>query len=299
MEYIRADRSIVRFSSKGESSVKHDFYFTEIFGKMEKRSKLLQKLSNAQNIEGSPNEEMQCQSAEASVQLLSTASQSISFNNASGGIPRTDVRDVQNDDEKNPQATMHSELCPFCMAFIEDSDSADSLTQEGVDAIMLAAKNKKDPGFVCRIGQLVHTTCRTHYILLGGHPEITSAETSENDGSNTQFATNDDDETVLLNGIPVAWDKLGTYVTLKALKDIKHGDKSTITKINTPMDTYSMDKKVNDDITASSDYNIYICKKNAEIHSFVQAVFITYLRVDGKPVETTLSQLIEVIGFSS
>ena len=95
-----------------------------------------------------------------------------------------------------------------------------------------------------------------------------------------------------MDSISFSRDFSGVYFTLKRLKEIKYGDKSTIVKVKTAMAVYFIDKTVNDDEAACSSYNIYFCDKEAKIEQFGQQVMVTYFCVDGKPVETSLLHLL-------
>ena len=77
------------------------------------------------------------------------------------------VVEIEKDgDNVSSKATQVSPvLCPFCMQIINTSDTVTFLTQKGVEGIMLAAKKRKDTGFICSSGQKVHKGCRQRYIM--------------------------------------------------------------------------------------------------------------------------------------
>ena len=60
--------------------------------------------------------------------------------------------------------------------------------------------------------------------------------------------------------IPVSKDPVndGYFVTLKSVKEIKFGDKSTITNVKTPMADYQIPEEINDNLEACGEFRIYI-----------------------------------------
>jgi hypothetical protein len=89
-------------------------------------------------------------------------------------------------------------------------------------------------------------------------------------------------------------DSIGLFITLKLVKEAQHGDKSTIVKIKTALKTYSISKELNDDGEACSTFKIHFCEDPSQMKKFVNQVLISYYRLDGKPVETTLFELFKV-----
>ena len=94
--------------------------------------------------------------------------------------------------------------------------------------------------------------------------------------------------------LSVSQDSIGHFITLKSLKEVKHGDKSTIIKIKTALQTYLIDTEVNDDEAACTTYKIHFCEEPSQLKHFTAQVLITYYRVDGKPVENSLAQIFKV-----
>ena len=203
-QYIRANRSYVSFSSKKGDPGK-SFTFQSVF----RKSINLAIESNFQSGESNPDAKIQSP-AESAATSLQSVSESISFEDDEDVHPIAEEHGNLRD-KGNLHSSSCSELCPFCMAFISDSESAVSLTQEDVGVIILASKKKKDPDFVCKTGQMVHTNCKTNYTIFEHDGAMSSTETSESVTfrSDAPFEREGKENVVSVRGTPFSWDSMG------------------------------------------------------------------------------------------
>ena len=94
---------------------------------------------------------------------------------------------------------------------------------------------------------------------------------------------------------PVFKDNNGYYTILKNLKEIKFGDKSTITEVKTPSLRWNVPIDVENDPERWAAFNkFYFCDFNDEK---AEELLISYIRVDGKPEKASLPYLLKVILF--
>jgi hypothetical protein len=98
---------------------------------------------------------------------------------------------------------------------------------------------------------------------------------------------------------PVSQDLWGCYVTLKTLKNIKFGDKSTIIKVETPNACVEIPKEIDNNPEAwESVGKFYFCdsrqERRKELKESAKVCVVSYYRVDGKPEKATLAQLYQV-----
>ena len=98
---------------------------------------------------------------------------------------------------------------------------------------------------------------------------------------------------------PVFKDNNGYYTILKNLKEIKFGDKSTITEVKTPSHTrWNVPIDVENDPERWATFNkLYFCDFNDDPYEKAEELLISYIRVDGKPEKASLPYLLKVILF--
>ena len=84
-------------------------------------------------------------------------------------------------------------------------------------------------------------------------------------------------------------------MTLRALKNIQYGDKSTITEIKTPLVDIIVPSNIQDDPESWDMFTkLYFCKSLQDVKKYANEFFISYNRVDGKPEKETLTNLYKV-----
>ena len=94
---------------------------------------------------------------------------------------------------------------------------------------------------------------------------------------------------------PVSKNEEGCYMTLRALKNIQYGDKSTITEIKTPLVDIIVPSNIQDDPESWDMFTkLYFCKSLQDVKKYANEFFISYNRVDGKPEKETLTNLYKV-----
>ena len=97
---------------------------------------------------------------------------------------------------------------------------------------------------------------------------------------------------------PVFKDNNGYYTILKNLKEIKFGDKSTITEVKTPSLRWNVPIDVENDPERWAAFNkFYFCDFNDDPYEKAEELLISYIRVDGKPEKASLPYLLKVILF--
>ena len=67
-------------------------------------------------------------------------------------------------------------------------------------------------------------------------------------------------------------DDKGVFITLKNIKELKHGDKSTAIKVKTVQETYFIQPEINNDEISCENFKLYICKDKPKTKSAIQKV---------------------------